>query len=212
MCDFFTIQAPDYDEYMLNNVEGLASAYPELAKCLPDQTGTLLDLGCGTGLELPEIYKRYPDVRITGIDLTQAMLDKLSEKFGDKQIQLICASYLDYDFGCGMYDCVISFETMHHLTHDEKIALYANILRALKPGGRYVEGDYMVETQDEEDRLLAKKEEYKAAQDLQNGELYHFDTPCTVENQIKLFLSSGFAGVKKVWKKGNTTIIIGEKL
>jgi len=211
MDDFFTTQAPAYDEYMLNNVEGFNEGCLELAKHIPAGTQTLLDLGCGTGLELEEIFKRHPNVQVTGIDLTQAMLDKLSEKYGDKQITLICASYLGYDFGCEKYDCVVSLETMHHLTHAEKLALYANIHKALKPGGRYVEGDYMVETQAEEDRLFAECKKLRAGQSIPDGEVYHFDTPCTVDNQIKLFLQSGFISADKVWRNGNTTIIVCEK-
>jgi predicted TPR repeat methyltransferase len=37
---------------MLNNVAGLAEGYTELVKHIPSGTETLLDLGCGTGLEL----------------------------------------------------------------------------------------------------------------------------------------------------------------
>ena len=211
MSDFFTIQAPAYDEYMLENVAGLVDSYTEFAKHLPEKMDTLLDLGCGTGLELTEIYGRCPEVQVTGIDLTQSMLDKLSEKFSDKKITLICASYLGCDFGSDKYDCAVSFETMHHLTHKEKLALYASIFSAVKPGGRYVEGDYMVETQEEEDDLFAKREEYRSVQEEPDGEIYHFDTPCTIENQIKLFEAAGFVNVKKVWREGNTTIIVGEK-
>jgi len=211
MDDFFTTQAPAYDEYMLNNVAGFPGGCAELANHVPGGIHTLLDLGCGTGLELEEIFRRNPDVQVTGIDLTQAMLDKLFEKHGDKGITLICANFLGYDFGCEKYDCVISFEAMHHFTHNEKLALYRNIHKATKPGGRYVEGDYMVETQSEEDCLFAKKSEYRTAQNIPDGELYHFDTPCTVENQIKLLNAAGFTNAEKVWREGNTTIIVAKK-
>jgi len=36
---------------------------------------SLLEIGCGTGLILEEFAKRQPNVPITGVDLTQAMLD-----------------------------------------------------------------------------------------------------------------------------------------
>ncbi len=36
---------------------------------------TILEIGCGTGLILEEFAKRQPHVAITGVDLTQAMLD-----------------------------------------------------------------------------------------------------------------------------------------
>ena len=107
MEEFFDTQAPAYDEYMLNNVAGLSEGYVELAKHIPIGTEALLDLGCGTGLELEEVFKRFPDVHVTGIDLTQTMLDKLAEKYPDKHIKLICGSYLSYDFGSEQYDCVI---------------------------------------------------------------------------------------------------------
>ena len=211
MDEFFTTQAPAYDEYMLNNVAGYSKGCAELAKHIPAQTKTLLDLGCGTGLELEEIFKLYPDVQVTGVDMTQAMLDKLSEKYSDKQITLICASYFDVDFGCEQYDRVISFEAMHHLAHEEKATLYARIFKAIKPGGAYVEGDYMFSTQAEEDALFAKKMGDYAAQEIFDRELYHFDTPCTVENQIKTLTTAGFADVKKVYREGNTTIIVAQK-
>jgi len=211
MSDFFTAQAPAYDEYMLDNVKGLAEGYVEFAKHIPGQTETLLDLGCGTGLELEEIFRLNPDVQVTGIDLTQAMLDKLSEKYNHKKITLICASYLGFDFGREKYDCVVSFETMHHLTHEQKLELYANIFRALKPGGGYIEGDYMVASQAEEDALFAKKRDFNTAQNMSAAEQLHFDTPCTVENQIKMLTAAGFSDVEKVWRKGNTTIIVSKK-
>ena len=211
MDDFFKAQAPSYDEYMLNNVEGAKGGYIELAKQVPDSTRTLLDLGCGTGLELEEIFRRCPDINVTGIDLTQAMLNELSKKYNNKQITLICESFLGYDFGCEKYDCIISFEAMHHFTHEEKFALYAGIFKALKPGGKYIEGDYMVETQSEEDFLFKEKERLHTMQKIQDRELYHFDTPCAVDNQLEMFLQSGFSIANKIWRKKNTTIIVGIK-
>ena len=57
MDDFFTARVDGYDEHMLTNVEGCKEAYVEMAKLLPQNCNTLLDLGCGTGLELDEIFK-----------------------------------------------------------------------------------------------------------------------------------------------------------
>jgi SAM-dependent methyltransferase len=211
MADFFAARVDMYDNYMLQNVEGAAEAYAELAKHIPAGTQTLLDLGCGTGLELAEIFRLHPHIHVTGIDLTQAMLDKLSEKYKDKSVVLICASYLSYDFGTAIYDGVISFETMHHLTHEEKIGLYKNIHRALKPGSKYIECDYMVDTQEEEDYGFDVSRSRRAENAVPEDECYHIDTPCTMDNQIKLFLQAGFVRAEKVWRKGATTIIVADK-
>ena len=211
MDDFFAALAPFYDEYMLNSVEGFPESCARLVKHIPGKTETLLDLGCGTGLELEELFKLFPDIRVTGIDITQAMLDRLAEKYKGKKITLICASYLDYDFGHEKYDCAVSLETMHHWTHEEKLMLYKNILSALKPGGRYIEGDYMVETQAEEENLFTERKRLREIQNIPDGDFYHFDIPCTVENQIKLFLQAGFSSADKVWHSGKTAIITGQK-
>ena len=39
----------------------------------------VLDLGCGTGLELDEIFRYFPDLAVTGIDLTREMLQQLKK-------------------------------------------------------------------------------------------------------------------------------------
>ena len=135
MDEFFISRLDIYEDNMLMNVEGLPEGYAELAKQIPLGAKTLLDLGCGTGLEFDEIFKLHPDIKATGIDIAQPMLTMLSGKYPGKDITLVCASYLDHDFGSEQYDCIISCETMHHWTHDEKLVVYKNIYRALKPGG-----------------------------------------------------------------------------
>lgn len=156
MTEFFTVRADGYDRHMLSNVEGCPEAYAKIAELLPFSLTNLLDLGCGTGLELEEIFNRYPRLTVTGIDLTQAMLDKLQEKYADKALTLICKSYFDTDFGTEVFDAVISVQTLHHFTHAAKERLYAKIRNALKPGGAYIECDYMVVNQSDEDYFVAE--------------------------------------------------------
>jgi len=110
---FFAARAHMYDEHMLSNVEGCKNGYIELTKRLPSGTKSLLDLGCGTGLELHEIFARFPDLEVTGIDITPEMLEQLRRKFADKHITLINASYFDCDLGVAVFDAAVSFQTMH---------------------------------------------------------------------------------------------------
>ena len=47
----------------------------DLLSHVPDNPGqAILDLGCGTGLELDALFARFPDLRVTGIDMTEEML------------------------------------------------------------------------------------------------------------------------------------------
>ena len=72
MADFFECRLDGYDEHMLNHIASAKEFYPFTAGLLPRNPGCrLLDLGCGTGLEL-EFYEAFnPSAHITGIDLSE---------------------------------------------------------------------------------------------------------------------------------------------
>lgn len=211
MDDFFIARVEGYDEHMLNNVEGCREGYKKMAGLIPDDAKSLLDLGCGTGLELDEIFKIKPDLKVTGIDLTKAMLDKLEAKHPNKDLVLINESYFSYDFGKANFDVAISFQTMHHFEHEEKIKLYKKIYNALKYGGQYIECDYMVVKQEDEDFYLSENRRIRKELNIPEGEFYHYDTPCTIDNQISMLYLAGFQKIQKIWRKENTTIIVGYK-
>lgn len=64
MSDFFTARVEGYDEHMLTNVEGCKEAYKKMSMLVPKTCTTLIDLGCGTGLELDEIFKVMPILKL----------------------------------------------------------------------------------------------------------------------------------------------------
>lgn len=212
MSDFFAARVEGYDEHMINNVPGCREGYVKIASVIPQSTKTLLDLGCGTGLELDEIFKQFPNIAVTGIDLTLQMLDKLRQKHPTKNINLICADYFKVDFGESQFDCAISFETMHHFTPEAKKALYRRICKAVKSHGCYIECDYMVEAQAEQEYLFAEAARIRREAGITcESTFYHIDTPCTIHNQEKMMLEAGFAAVEQIFRIGNTSILIAQK-
>lgn len=211
MNDFFTNRIEEYEEQMLTRVEGCREAYGMLPTLIPKGCKHLLDLGCGTGLELEKVFLEFPDIQVTGVDLTQSMLDQLKEKYAEKSLHLICGSYFDVEFEDQFFDCAISFQTMHHFSHEAKIGLYKKIFRFLKPGGVYIECDYMVETQEEEDFDYMEYNRIINEMHISEGEFYHYDTPCTMDNQIMMLKAAGFVGVTKKFRMGNTTLMIASK-
>ena len=148
---------------------------------------------------------------MTGVDLTKEMLDVLKQKHPSKDLTLIHASYFDYDFGVERFDAVISFQTMHHYSHEQKIKLYSRVYSTLKPGGRYIECDYMVIDQKDEDFYFKENERIRKEQNIPVSEFYHYDTPCTIDNQLKMLSIAKFEHVEMVWRKENTTLIVAEK-
>ena len=115
MGEFFNSRLDGYEEHQLTTIDSAQEFYPFTAACLPQKDGSrILDLGCGTGLELGYYFEKVPSARVTGIDLAEGMLDKLKSKFQDKALELIHGSYFDVPFEEGAYDAVVSVESLHH--------------------------------------------------------------------------------------------------
>ena len=208
MADFFENRLDGYDEHMMTNIESADEFYPFTAKQLPTTENChILDLGCGTGLELEEYYLLNPSARITGIDLSQGMLSTLKKKFADKDITLIRGSYFDVPFGMSLFDGAVSVESLHHFTKVEKVPLYTKLHKALKDGGYFVLTDYFSLTDEEEQMHRQNLIELKAEQGIADDEFYHYDTPLTVRHETEALLDAGFSSVKVLKNWGATFTI-----
>ena len=62
MSAFFTKRLARYEEVHLGNWGEL---YAHIADFFDDGLETLLDIGCGTGLELEAVYRRFPDAALS---------------------------------------------------------------------------------------------------------------------------------------------------
>ena len=208
MSDFFEARLDGYDEHMLTNIESADEFYPFTAKLLPTTKNcNILDLGCGTGLELEEYYLLNPSARITGIDLSQGMLSALKKKFADKDITLICGSYFDVPFGVSSFDGAVSVESLHHFTKEEKVSLYTKLHRALKEGRCFVLTDYFSLSDKEEQMHRQNLIALKAEQGIEDDEFYHYDTPLTVKHETEALFEAGFSSVEVLKNWGATYTI-----
>ena len=208
MADFFENRLDGYDEHMMTNIEAADEFYPFTAKQLPTTENChILDLGCGTGLELEEYYPLNPSPKITGVDLSQGMLSALKKKFADKDITLICGSYFDAPFGMSLFDSAVSVESLHHFTKAEKVPLYAKLHRALKDGGYFVLTDYFSLTDEEEQMHRQNLSELKTEQGISDDAFYHYDTPLTVKHETEALLEAGFSSVEVLKNWGATYTI-----
>ena len=197
MDDFFTARVDGYDEHMKSNIEGASKFYNYTASLLPmEKDKRILDLGCGTGLELEELFQMNPYAKVTGIDLTEAMLETLKAKFPDKDITTVCGSYFDVDFGEEVFDAAVSVESLHHFTKEQKIPLYKKLNKALKPGGYFILTDYFAESEEEEVFYGQELLRIRKEQELPDGVFYHYDTPLTVEHEKEALLEAGFTRVE----------------
>ena len=191
MGGFFRARVDGYESHM----DSWKDYYKWMAELIPESSQTLLDIGCGTGLELDEIFKKYPDIEVTGIDLESSMLQKLKEKHRDRKLDLICGDYFIETFGVSKYDTAISFETLHHFRPEKKIKVFKKIYDSLKAGGCYIEGDYTAESDDMEAYLFEELKKRKVKNHIPDDVLVHFDTPLTLEHEMLLLKKAGFKEV-----------------
>ena len=191
MSEFFTARIEGYEEHM----SIWKKSYERFAELFPKGCEKVLDIGCGTGLELDEIYKRYPDISVTGVDLCQSMLDKLKEKYINPP-EVICMDYFQYDMEIEKWDAVISFEILHHFLPEKKKMLYQNIYYALKHGAVFLLGDYVACCTEEEELLRKEYFEKRKKFQIQDEQFVHFDIPLTLEHEKELLYSAGFSDIE----------------
>lgn len=212
MSDFFENRLDGYDEHMLRDIESAEIFYPYTANQLPKEKDcTILDLGCGTGLELEFYFKLNPTARVTGIDLCVPMLDRLKEKFADKQIKLIVGSYFDVPLGANIYAAAVSVESLHHFTKEIKIPLYKKLYSALKENGYFVLTDYFAPDDSYETFYFSELARLKREAGISDSDFYHYDTPLTVAHETEALNAGGFRRVEIKQNWGNTYTLIAYK-
>ena len=208
MSAFFEARLDLYDQHMLGDVANAKELYTFTAQALPAKEGCkLLDLGCGTGLELEFYFPLCPTAQVTGIDLSQGMLSRLGEKFPEKDLTLLQGSYFDVPLGENVFDAAVSVESLHHFTKEEKIPLYAKVRAALKEGGYFLLTDYFSLSEEEERRRRETLLALKKAQGLGDDQFYHYDTPLTVGHETEALEGAGFSRVEIVNQWGPTYAI-----
>jgi ubiquinone/menaquinone biosynthesis C-methylase UbiE len=109
-------------------------------KMFPPREGMqVLDVGCGTGIQLA----RYQQARcrVSGIDASPAMLAVARRRLGDTaSLQLGDATRLPYPDQA--FDLVLASTVLHELSPGARAAALGEIRRVLRPGGRVLLTDF----------------------------------------------------------------------
>jgi len=208
MAAFFDARAAGYDDHMRHNVYQSDALYSQFYEAVAspiyrtDEPLEVLSLGCGTGLEFEALFQRAPNALITGVDLSENMLEGLRTTYDGRmsQITLVADSFLSMDLGTERYDHIVSVMSMHHMLHDTKRKLYMKIRAALRPGGRYIEGDSVASAEIENQLLTEFHQEVASVPPADDG-YYHIDVPFSLETQRTLLLEAGFKDFEVLWRE-----------
>ncbi len=111
-------------------------AFDEVLSSSLPEGGAVLDLGCGVGANLARIRAmNLPYGSYTGVDLTDAMLERAIQRYGYlPNVLFRQLNLLNDPLPEGAYDLIVSTWVFEHLPDPTRVAEKA--WERLKPGGR----------------------------------------------------------------------------
>ncbi len=208
MANFFSNRIDCYETVHLSR---WAEEYAHIADYFDSGLVSLLDLGVGTGLELKSILKRFPDVQVTGIDLSEDMLRLLHHNIPDRNVNTILADYTTYPFELESYQAVLAFETLHHFKAPLKQKIFEKIYKALPAGGYFIECDYIACSEEEEALCLALDAYKRKELGVSDSTFLHIDLPLTLSHELELLQNAGFQTLRVMYQNGSTGILRAQK-
>jgi tRNA (cmo5U34)-methyltransferase len=218
------------DVYIVERVkllEILRSFYKHFIGNKPSHN--VLDLGCGDGIVIYELLKIDTSIEATLIDGSEDMLNKAKDRLKDfENIRFIQASFqeiLNKNNTLQKYDFIVSSLAIHHLTMEEKTALFRTIYSHLNVDGYFLNIDVVLAPSDtlEQWYLLLWKQWIEERKSFLGIEGSHYDDiirrykdnndnkPDTLAAQLNALLTIGFEDVDCFYKNGIFTMYGGGK-
>lgn len=117
----------------------------------------ILDIGAGTGLMSAFFHEKYPDAKITLVDISADMLKKAEERFdGNANIDFLNADFATVELPDDHYDLVVSGLAIHHLPNPLKKQLFGKIANTLTPGGWFINADQVLGSNDIAEKIYTE--------------------------------------------------------
>jgi tRNA (cmo5U34)-methyltransferase len=185
-----------------------------LLEFIPPSTRRILDLGTGDGRLLAlvkgELRERLrdeensPKIEAIAVDFSPAMLEAAAMRFAGDPSVMIKIHNLDYPLpDLGKFDAIVSCFAIHHLTHERKRALYAEIYSLLNPGGVFCNLEHVASPSVPlHDEMLVHLGRTPENEDPSNKLL-------DVETQLQWLREIGFVDVDCHWKWREFALLAG---
>ena len=135
-----------YNRLFWNGVDDNDIAADLLANIKNDFSGKLLDVPVGTAVFTYRKYKKLKNADITCLDYSEDMLVQAKTKFEKNQIEninMIQGDVGNLPFENNTFDIILSMNGFHAFPDKDKA--FEEVLRVLKPGGKFLSCFYIRE-------------------------------------------------------------------
>ena len=177
-----------------------------LLDCVPASARRILDLGSGDGRLLRLLKLDRPHAQAVAVDFSPVMLESVRQNFAGDPSVAVVEHNLDRPLpGLGVFNAVVSSFAIHHLAHERKRSLYAEVFGLLAPGGVFCNLEHVASpTPALHERFLQRLGIPLLGEDPSNKLL-------DVETQLQWLREIGFTDVDCHWKWLELALLAGGK-
>jgi tRNA (cmo5U34)-methyltransferase len=189
------------------------------------------EIGCGTGVSTLALLSEREDLRLVSVDSSPKMLEQARRNLASfaeaGRVDFVLADALAAlrETESASLDVVASNYATHNFTADYRRTVFSEILRTLKPGGLFLDGDrfaiddgaaHLAHTQGELRHWFKTFAEINRYDLLEEWVVHLFsdESPAHImyfTPTLQLLGEIGFAPVSVEWREGVDTLIVATK-
>jgi tRNA (cmo5U34)-methyltransferase len=177
-----------------------------LLEIIPVTAMRILDLGTGDGRLLGLVKLDHPRATAVALDFSPAMLEAVGKRFADDGSVAVVAHNFENPLPeFGSFDAVVSSFAIHHLIHERKRALYAEIYARLNPGGVFCNLEHVASPTPELHEEFLRRIGYTVETEDPSNQLLDLET------QLQWLREIGFSDVDCHWKWRELALLTGRR-
>jgi tRNA (cmo5U34)-methyltransferase len=221
--EHFEKEAEEFDNTILKLIPKYNEMIDSMISVIPFESSDkfkLLDLGCGTGNITKTVKEKFPNSVIYCIDIAENMIQMAKIKLEDyNDIEYHVGDFSEVDFE-ERFDIVVSSLALHHIKTDaDKRKFYIKIYDILKPGGVFMNSDYVLGSNNSLNKIYRKKWISYMLLNVPESEVHEKwipkemeeDYPAPLINHLNWLNETGYKSVDVVWKYYGYAVYCGTR-